>query len=123
LGFNNYSHEFKKWEVYADRPVNLLAGLNTLFVYSNVVAPQLVGNVEAPLLRSFDLPHKAEFGHQVTVNFEDSNYIPVAAHDFESIVVGIKNESGDSVDFKFGSSRLKLHFRKSHVISDKSSSN
>ena len=88
------------------------AGINSLYVYSDVVDYSIVGSVKAPLLRVVHIPPKSKFGDPVHIMYDRPYYLPLATKDIHEIEIAIRDDSGDLIDFKFGRVEVTLHFIK-----------
>ncbi len=96
--------------IKAKYPVDLRGGLDTLYVYCDLVSNQVVGNVTAPLLRVV-----AVQGHHdevVSALFANPHYVPVCKREFDTVEINIKDDKDDSVKFLYGKTIVKLHFRR-----------
>ena len=97
----------------ATYPPDIRNGMHQLFVYSNIVEPQLVGDVYAPLLRTVAMTANIQRGaQQETVAFDSPHYVPVITDEISTIEINIKNDSGENVSFLTGKSVCTLHFRR-----------
>ena len=94
-------------------PPDITGGLDSLYVYSDIVQPQIVGNTYAPLLRFCHITG----GHGETVNtiFYAPYYIPVLVNEIDKIDIKIKTDTGIPVPFLFGNVICKLHFKKKRL--------
>jgi hypothetical protein len=99
---------------YAQHPPDLTGGFTSLFVYCDLIAPQIVGNVNAQVLRMINI-EKRQFGENVDMQYMNYNYVPVLKKDFSSVEIDIKDDSGNLVPFEFGKVYVKLHFRRRRV--------
>ena len=97
---------------YAERPVELNAGIQSLFVYSDIVKRTIVGDITAPILRLVEVPSDAEFGKQVVLHYASPHYQPLAVKEFETIEIDIRDDVNERIAFEFGRTICKLHFRK-----------
>ena len=95
-----------------DRPVEISAGFHSLYVYCDIVHPQIIGNKKARLLRAVAVPRDVQFGGQVVIIYDNPHYLPVLYNEFETIEIHIKDDTNNDIPFNFGRSRIKLHFRK-----------
>ena len=104
-------------ERVAPYPMDIKAGFYHLYCYSDVVRHQLVGDTYAPLLRIADV--RGTFGDIITQYFNLAYYMPVVKNHIESIHIEIKNDQNKPVNFVFGKTIVKLHFRpsKSYITS------
>jgi len=78
--------ESGKWIEFDTRrapyPMDLKSGFYQLYCYSDVVAPQIVGDAYAPLLRTVRV--EGRFGDIITHTFNPVNYLPVAKRHIET---------------------------------------
>lgn len=89
--------------------VDLSAGFNTLFVYTDIVRHQIVGDYYVPLLRC--VPIRGVNSEFVTLTFDKPHYIPVNKDHANTISVEIKTDQNRNVSFRFGKVIVKLHLR------------
>ena len=80
-----------------------------MYVYTDIVDAQFVGDVKVPLLRIVNT--EGEYGNTVHASFRNLQYVPVKVNSFETIEVNIKNDQNENVSFEFGKSIATLHFR------------
>ena len=90
--------------------VDLRRGFESLYVYSSIVEPRIVGDKIAPLLRI--VPITTRHGEMVTARFEHVQYIPVLSREFGSVETEIRDDSGRPVPFERGKVTVMLHFRR-----------
>lgn len=85
-----------------------------LFVYCDVIEPQLVGDALAPLLRNVSVGKSSELkARDPAVNiFTHPHYVPVLKREFQTIEIDIRDGLGYPVPFSNGPLTVKLHFRK-----------
>ena len=95
-----------------------VADLNSMFsllyVYTDIVAPQIVGDTEAPLLRVVSVT--GHDGDTVNVQYDRPHYVPVVRNCFNTIEVEVRLNSGDFVPFERGKLILVLHFRRRQIL-------
>ena len=89
--------------------VDLRRGLESLYVYSSIVEPSIVGDKIAPLLRI--VPITGRHGEMVTTRFDHAQYIPVLSREFGSVETEIRDDTGRPVPFERGKVTVTLHFR------------
>lgn len=97
----------------AKYPPDLSAGFGSLYIYSDLVQPQIVGGSLVPLLRT--VPIEGKFGDNVNKVFLDPHYLPLRTRNFDSIEIAIKDDSDNLVKFNFGKTIVKVHLRRSDV--------
>lgn len=82
-----------------------------VYVYSDIVEPQIVGDSLVPLLRVVNLSGiKNEIVNQTFRPY----YKPVAKFDFDTIEIQLSNEYGEELEFEKGECIITLHFRKKY---------
>ena len=97
--------------MYAKHAPDLAGGFTSLFVYCDLIAPQVVGDVNAQVLRVVNI-EKARFGESVEKQYINPHYVPILKKEFSSIEINIKDDTGSLVPFEYGKVCVKLHFRK-----------
>lgn len=83
-----------------------------IYVYCDIVEPQIIGDVVAPLLRIVST--KAEinqFGLNINHVFNRPFYFPVLKREFETVEIDLRTHSGHPMPFISGTSVAVLHFR------------
>lgn len=95
-------------------PVNLNLGLpSQIFIYSDIIEPQIVGDIMTSLLRIVPLdPTKYTYGAFKMNIFSPTHYLPVMRREFDIIEIDIRTSIGDRVPFQFGTACVKLHFKR-----------
>jgi hypothetical protein len=107
------SHGIEEQFVVGEYPPNLLGSISTMYVYTDIIAPQIVGNVRAPLIRNVAV--SGAYGSVVTVDFPNIHYVDLLNRNFQSIGISIKSEAGSTIPFNFGKTIVKLHFRRKRL--------
>lgn len=93
---------------------DLDVGLQSLFVYLNIVDSQIVGDVRAPLLRI--VPAQGRDGEIITINYNNPQFLPLATKEFETLEVLITSDVGKKITFERGRVVLTLNFRRSSYL-------
>ena len=94
-----------------EAPMDLNATLpKALFIYSDIVEPQVVGDVSAPLLRIVGVEHE-QFNRTVVQTYSPPHYVSVLKRQFETIEMDIRDDTGARIPFQSGRVIVKLHFR------------
>lgn len=113
LGFAKSKSEgdFFSQGVFVDGPADINEGFSALYVYTDVVENQFVGDYMVPLLKvvAFDNESKKR---NVSVSFNRVQYLAVLDRRTDSIEVNIRRDNGESVPFQDGEVVITLHFRK-----------
>jgi hypothetical protein len=77
-----------------------LHGFMAIYVYCDIVQPQIVGNTSAKLLRS--IPVQAKLGDVITKMFTNIQYVSVQTKSFEDVEIVLRNDTGDPVPLNMG---------------------
>ena len=77
-----------------------LHSITSIYVYCNIVQPQIVGNTSVPLLRT--IPVGGKSGDVITKTFTNMQYVPVQTKSFEDIEILLRTDTGDLVPFERG---------------------
>lgn len=95
-------------------PSNIYLGLpSQLFVYCDIIEPQIIGDVMALLLRVIPSdPTKYVYGSYTTQVFNPAHYLRVMRREFDTIEIDIRTSTGLRIPFQFGTSCIKLHFKR-----------
>lgn len=84
-----------------------------LYIYSDIVENQILGDVVAPLLRV--IPVKGKDGDMIHEVFDRPHYIPLSRKSFQTIETVIRTHTGKLVSFDRGKLIVKLHFRQKYL--------
>ena len=111
LGFSNITSDADHTVMLpANSVVDLRRGFESLYVYSSMVEPRVVGDKIVPLLRI--VPITGRHGEMVTTRFDHVQYIPVMSREFGTIETEIRDDTGRPVPFERGKVTVTLHFRR-----------
>ena len=98
-----------KGKKYADHVADLFGGDYTLFVYTDIIEYQVVGDHFVPLLRSVRITGKNK--EIITINYDKPHYVRVSKRHISDIAIEVKTDQNYNVPFKYGKVVAKLHFR------------
>ena len=87
--------------------------VSSLYVYTNIIHSQYVGNVKVPLLRIVGI--ERQHRKSVTKTFDRLQYLSVCRQTLDTIEINIKDDADDSISlFHLNTEKVavKLHFRK-----------
>jgi hypothetical protein len=85
---------------------------NYIYVYGDIVEPQVVGNVFGQLLRVVNIPNPDTSHHIV---FDNIHYINLSKRYFNQIEIQLTDVAGNPVKFDAGSTICTLHFQQKSV--------
>ncbi len=104
-----YKPTFLEDEARSTRPPHVFR-CPALYVYSDIVEDEQVGDTRAPLLRTVHIG--GSVGQTVNKEFERPYYKPVRKQYINSILVEIKDDTGRDIEFTSGKVICVLHFRR-----------
>ena len=90
-----------------------LDDVHSIFVYSDIIDYQIVGNSKAMLLGVF--PTKGVHGEQQSWQFNPLQYISVKMRAVQSIQLKLCTTTGDLVPFQSGDTLCRLDFQRKLV--------
>ena len=102
-----------------DFPADLCAGNYLIFIYTNIIEYQYVGDAKAPLLRVIDSKQRLKNGsiceleatHRIV--FSNLDYKKLLSNTIQSISIELRTETGQLVSFSWtGKVILTLKFKK-----------
>lgn len=94
--------------------VDLEQGRYALYIYCDIIAPQIVGNTLSPLLKV--VPVEGAHGENIMKEYITPQYVPVQTNLFNNIHISVRDDSGERVPFERGRVTLTLHFRRQSEI-------
>ncbi|GBL66040.1 hypothetical protein AVEN_190431-1 [Araneus ventricosus] len=108
LGFTQDTFEHGDYK--AEYVLELRAGITEIYVYCDIIAPSLVGDSLASILKI--IPIANEHNEQIVKNFSVPLYFRVKKQFFDSVELILKTSSGSDVKFISGKTNVVLSFRK-----------
>jgi len=105
--------KFQGSQIVANSAEENLCLADFIYLYSDIITPQLVGDVVVPLLRIIQIDkEKYVGGSRTRIEFENPHYVPVEKYEFSTIEMYLFDDKGVLIPFEHGTSCIKLHFRK-----------
>jgi hypothetical protein len=101
-------------KIVARHPSDLKAGLETMYVYCNIIEQQIAGDILAPLLRIVNV--EGSFSDIIDKIYIAPHYVPVLIKDINTIEISIRTDRNEPVKFISGKTVVKLHFRKRRIF-------
>jgi hypothetical protein len=100
--------------VKSQNPIDLRGGFDAMYVYCDIVEPQIVGDCLTPPLRVV----KVEGNHDDVLvrTFDFPHYVPVSKREISTIEINIKDDANRFVGFRYGKVVVKLHFRRRKAV-------
>ena len=102
--FNTQTNDYKLPLLYSR-----LNGVHSLFVYSDIIDNQFVGNSRSPLLNVVNVSNN--YQQVISRIYDNPNYIPVSSREISSINISIRDDTGEKIFFTNSKVIIKLHFR------------
>ena len=93
----------------SDLVADINRGINSLYVYCDLLECVPVGDTKAPLLRTVDA--SGANGEIIHKTFEQLRYIPLQKKNFDCIEILIRDDLGQPVPFESGKLVVTLHLR------------
>jgi hypothetical protein len=91
-------------------PADMNCAMNYLYIYCDILEPQIIGTALAPLLQVVNIEGK--YTDLVSRIYTAPHYVPVLRKTFNTIEINIKSDQNKPIDFTFGKTITKMHFRK-----------
>ena len=87
--------------------------VNNLFVYTDIINHQYVGNSYTQLLRCIPVDYRIE---SQSIVFDSPHYVPLNTTYIKNIQITLKDDENQFINFKTGTQKVyaKLHFRPKH---------
>lgn len=95
--------------VYAPHQADINGGFYTMYLYTDVIEYQSVGNAHAPLLRCVHITGSDR--ELVSVAYDRVHYVSVNKNSIGEICIELKDDRNTEVPFSYGKVVVKLHFR------------
>lgn len=102
----------RKYRMTSSNHIDTRGGIYNMYVYSDVIRSVHVGDTMSNLLRIVEIPNTTSLGEQVNVSHIKPQYKRVASNEISTISIYIKDNNGDNIAFRFGTTIVTLHFRK-----------
>ena len=87
-----------------------LFSITAIYIYCNIVQPQIVGNTNVHLLRTIPVSRKS--GDVITKTFTNIQYVLVQTKYFQDIEILLSSNTSEPVPFEHGMLIATLYFRK-----------
>ena len=99
-----------KKTIVGKRVDDIRRGLDSLYVYCDLVRHRIVGDTSVPLLRI--VPVRGSHGSYITRAYENIQYLPVRGGEVQTIEIDIRDDTGKPVPFESGRVVVILHLRR-----------
>ena len=102
----------KKGFLTCQRKSDIKAGLNSIYIYTDIVEHSFVGDAYAQLLRVIPVKETKNWGEVNHHYFDKPHLIPLQSKNFDTIEVDLKDDTGVTIPFEIGKVTIKLIFKK-----------
>ena len=83
-----------------------------MYIYSNIVAHNFVGDSSAPLLQTLSVDRNIRGkSSEIDIFFATPQYKPLSTNSFDIIEINIRDASGKLLPFQRGHLIITLHFK------------
>ena len=113
LGFCDIDHEEEVREISATETGKHQANLHrktSIFIYCDIVEPQIVGDKTIPLLGIAPSERSGKI-YEKTCTGENIRYIPVQTKSFQNIKIHLRSSTYEPIPFEHGRASVTLHLR------------
>jgi hypothetical protein len=110
MGFDRNVFDTGIKVVRAKYPPDMRGGIDSLYVYCDLIVPQIVGNTKQQLLRI--VPVSGSYGQVVDKVFAAPHYVRLLKKKFSTIEMSINTDINKPISFQSGKTVIKLHFRR-----------
>ncbi|GFT35734.1 uncharacterized protein TNCV_2944121 [Trichonephila clavipes] len=104
------TNTFTEGNYTSDYALELRAGITEVYEYCDIIAPPLVGDVSASILKI--IPIANEYKEQIAKQFTVPLYFPIKKNYFDTIEIELVTSSGTPIKFISGKTNLVLSFRR-----------
>ena len=94
----------------AKYPPDMTGGVNSIYIYTDIVEHQFVGDKMAPPLRA--IPVDRISGRHLYQIYKKPYYIPVTRQRIDTIEISLRTDFGEPLVFESGKVLVKLHFKR-----------
>ena len=101
--------ERRTYTDFSENKPNIETGMQALFVYSDIIKSQIVGDTKAPLLSVVSTAGSPN--SHLTIEQKTLDFIPLKSNRFHSASVSLRDINGQAVKFTHGVVILTLHIR------------
>lgn len=95
----------------AESQVDRTRGINTIFIYCDLVDEVRVGNTLVPLLRTVPFNSKT-YGDMISITYDKPIYLPIRKNFIDNLKIELRDSIGELIPFDEGLTTLMLHFKR-----------
>lgn len=94
---------------YAPHQADINGGFYTMYIYTDIIEYQSVGDYHVPLLRCVHV--EGESNKVISVRYDRPHYVSVNKTTITEISIQVKDDQNQDIRFSYGKVCAKLHFR------------
>lgn len=95
--------------MYAPHQADINGGFYTMYIYTDIIEYQSVGDYHVPLLRCVHID--GENNKIINIRYDRPHYVPVNKSSITEISIQVKDDQNQDISFSYGKVCAKLHFR------------
>lgn len=99
-----------KVRISSDSMFNVDRMYDSIYVYTDIIENQVVGNYKVPLLRV--VPVKSKFGETDWVHYDKPHFLKLSREGIDNIEVNIRDDTGELISFETGKVVITLVFER-----------
>ena len=103
---------FSNYKAVSQHPCDISANLNEVYIYSDLIRTQFVGNSEVKLLRIVSIRGGGSFGEVVHRIFERPQFHALASNSILEVQVELRTAAGAPFPIRLGNTIIQLTFRR-----------
>ena len=112
LGFKQVNTYGEKGKKRVESPfASSIQGLTALYIYTDIITGQFVGEVRAPLLRIVNWSHAKKNVDTESIVFDRPIFCPLLTNRFDTIQIVVMDDKGEEIKFESGTVVVILEFR------------
>lgn len=95
----------------ADMQVDRSRGINTIFIYCDLLEEVRVGNSLVPLLRTVPFNNNT-YGGIISITYDKPIYLPIRKNFIDKVKIELRDSIGELIPFDEGLTTVILHFKR-----------
>lgn len=91
---------------------DITVGYHSIFVYTDIIEPIIVGDKQVPLLKIIEFPSDVSYNQQITCRYRNIEYRKVNRSEIKTIEIQFADDAGENIRFNKNSEIIiVLHFK------------
>lgn len=97
-------------KIQSDSMVDVSHTYDSVYVYTDIITNQHVGDYKVPLLRI--VPVNSNFGEMNWIHYDRPHFVPLSRGNINDLEINLKDDTGELISFEAGKSIITLVFRR-----------